>query len=295
MKYIISLSLFTIAILVLVPYDCFVSGRSPLSTSATSDDPPETTTSDDHPNETTHKTDVYKVVGLAGGPQYLPASYVKTFSRWQMDAATGRFVPTAASTASEKACAADASNVKNEDTLHIQPTINFVLQRGGVPTYLLAGLWVHGSPSSSAMQETTMMSSTDHHYLAQQWTTFAAAAEPNFRMEVFLGDRSEDRRLGVVDAVQMQQAIERLGTALATSHEEKLTVGFHLVSIPLKMMEMVDLDLARGKGGTMMLTCLATAEPNGLQVLKLDPTSLEQTATSKLEVEAFKVLSAALS
>ena len=272
--------------IVVVLFPHYVSGLSPVSTADKNSQVAE-------PGDA-EKGNVYKVVGpAAGGPQYLPASYVKTFSRWQISG-TGSLVP--AVTTEE--CTADESQEK-DDTIRIQPTINFLLKGGGVPAYLFAGLWVGtGTNNNGQSQSPEIMISGDnnHHYLAQQWTTFDVAVHPNFRMEIFLGlgDGVDDKRLGVVDAQEIKEAVEQLGTALASSQEEDLSGGFHIVSIPLKIMvDMSDLDMARGKGGTMMLTCVATAESNALQLLSLDEKAFEQqTATSKLVVEAFKVLSA---
>ena len=243
---------------------------------------------DNQETDDAEKREVYKVVGLLGKtPQYLPTSYVKSFSRWQLSD-TGSLVPIA--TPATEECTADESQMK-DDTISIQPTISFLLN-GGVPVYLFAGLWV--STGTHGQNKWQKMISGDNHHLAQQWTTFDIAAHPNFRMEVFMGkgDGIDEKRLGVVDAREIKEAVEQLGTALASCQEQDLSSGFHTVSIPLKMVDMSDLDMARGKGGTMMLTCVATAESNALQLLSLDMKSFEQTATSKLEVEAFKVLSA---
>lgn len=224
--------------------------------------------------------DVYKVVGLQGGTQYLPASYVNAFSRWQLDA-SGKLVAM-----STEECSVEKESGATEITMNIQPTINFLL-KGGVPTYIFAGLWVHDGQNKQISGEA--------NHLAQQWTTFSQAAKSNFRVEVFMGqgDGSNDRRLGVVDAPQIDQALEQLGTALSITNAKDLGNGFHIVTIPLKMMGMEDLDMARGKSGTMIMTCIATAEPEALKLLSLDNESLENTATSKLNVEAFKILSVA--
>ena len=125
--------------------------------------------------------------------------------------------------------------------------------------------------------------------IAQQWTTFDIAADPEFRVEVLMGhgDGSDDRRLGVVGAKRMNESIEKLGKALATTEIEDLASGFHIVIIPLQM-DMPALDMPRGKGGTRMLTAIATAEPDVVELLNLKD---DKTATSKLQVEAWKVFS----
>jgi hypothetical protein len=220
------------------------------------------------------KVEVYKIVGVpAGGTQYLPASYVKTFSRWQIDS-SGQIIAV-----SSEECALDKESAT---TISIQPTINFLLENG-VPSYLFVGLQVEEGKDKQS------------NHIAQQWTTFDTAAEANFRVEIFMGqeDRIDVQRLGVVDAKRMNQAVEQLGKSLAMSGLEDLASGFRIIEIPLKM-EMKGLDMARSKGGTMMVTCLATSEPDASRLLRLEESELEKTATSKLEVDAWKVLKTAL-
>jgi hypothetical protein len=225
-----------------------------------------------HETEWEEKIEVYKIVGVLGGTQHLPASYVDTFSRWRIDD-SDQIIPV-----SSEECALDK---ESSTTIRMQPTINFLL-KSGVPSYMFVGLQVE---EGKAMQI---------NHFAQQWTTFDTAAEPNFRVELFMSqpDGKTVQRLGVVDAKRINQAVEQLGKALSTTGVEDLASGFHIVEFPLKM-DMEVLEMARGKGGTMMLTCLATSEPDASRLLRIADKELEKTAASKLQVDAWRILGTA--
>lgn len=224
------------------------------------------------------KTDVYKIVGTPNGrTEYLPASYVKTFPRWQITKG-GELIPIS----TEEECNLDGAG--KSTTISIQPTINFFLRKG-VPTYLFVGLWANE-------QKTQHITPKTHHW-AQQWTTFDQATKSNFHVEVWMGpgNGSTDRRLGMVEAQPVKDAVEQLGIILATAQDQDLAEGYQVLTIPLKMYTIEDWDMAKGKGGLMMLTCVATGDADVGQLLSLDKSDLEQTAASTLQVEAFQVLS----
>lgn len=216
----------------------------------------------------------------------MPASYVKSLSFWQIVESSGQLVAI-----SKEECAAEQETAAAV-SISVQPTINFLL-KNGIPSYLFVGLWVDNGQTETESKQITL----ETNYLAQQWTTFEIAADPNFRIELFMGqgDGSDDRRLGMVDSKRVNQAVEQLGKTLATTEIDDLAQGFHIVTIPLKMDILEDLDMARGKGGTMMFTCLASAVaiPDTVQLLRIEDSLLEKTSTSQLQVEAWKVLNKA--
>lgn len=224
------------------------------------------------------KADVYKIVGTPNGrTEYLPASYAKSFPRWQVSKG-GELIPIS----TEEEC--NLNEAEKSTTISIQPTINFLLRKG-VPTYLFVGLWASDEKSPHITSKT--------HHWAQQWTAFDQATKSNFHVEVWMGpgNGSTDRRLGLVEAQPVKDAVEQLGIILATTQEQDLAEGYQILSIPLKMDTKEEWDMDRSKGGLMMLTSVATGEADVGQLLSLDKSDLEQTGASRLQVEAFQVLS----
>lgn len=224
------------------------------------------------------KAEVFRVVGVPGGTQFLPAAYVNTFRRWQIDPDSSKLAPI------EGSCFTDSTSVNGEDNISVQPTLNFLI-KGGAPAYVLAGL-LAATPTNNNEQVLLAASNTNH--LAQQWTTFAMAAEPKFRIELFLGpgDGTDDR-VGVVPAQTVNEVVERLGMALSQTNTQEFASGFHLVTIPVKM------DMNKNEAqqsDASMLTCVATAEPDARELLTLDESMLEMTATSMLGIEATQIL-----
>ena len=230
--------------------------------------------------ETTEEKDataeVYRIVGIPGsGIQYLPKSYVKTFPRWNVDPAEKKLIPVEEQT-TEGSCDSHSQS----DNISVQPTLNFLV-KGGVPTYVLVGLSV-GAPNDT---------SNNHNYLAQQWTTFATTAAPNFRVELFLGSGDgADNSVGVVDTPKIREYMEVFGQAFATAEHHDLQSGFHIVTITMKM-DTSKMETKQGDAST--LTCVGTSESDAKQMLALDDDQMETKATSKLSIEASKVLSTA--
>ena len=204
------------------------------------------------------------IVGIpGGGTQSLPISYVQSFQRWVVE--DGRVL--------SRVCNGDVSEVQWNDKLQIRPTLD-VLTKSGAPSYAMAGLQVKGNDQ-------------DLCPLARQWTTFAFAVEPNFRVEAFMTDGDsvdsyEAIKLQGDAAESMNAAMELFGILLSEMAEgSPLSEGFHIVSIPLGSDWT---NLRSPEKVPYTLTCLATAEPEAKELLTLDTSLVEMTASSVLEL-----------
>jgi len=264
------------------------------------------------------QVEVYRIVGITkGGTQSFPASYVKTFPRWKIDAQENRLVPISkedkddSSPADAPSC--DAAN-SSADKISVMPTLNFLI-KGGMPAYVMAGMSVGSTDDYYDGASATNFANINH--LAQQWTTFSMISEPNFRMEIFLGPNDgTDERLGMVSAKAVKAGVEQLGQALANTEDDRLSTDFHIVTIPMKLV----MDSARSDSNAaarrmqekmkqqqqqqsnektdytdstkmpLILTCMATAEPDARGLLTLENPLVELTATSKLSMAAQKIL-----
>lgn len=259
----------------------------------------------------------YKIVGVSGGTQHLPASYVQSFQQWRLS-----YVDEQDNNKQSlhkidftKRHLSDSA-LSPVETL-IQPTLD-VLLKGGVPAYLLAGLEVaiasrNSSTGSSDWSTSTGTSTT--HILAQQWTSFSMAVDPHLRLMLYQGPADgTDERLALVTTVNIKAAIERFGQMLSRAsssssssnrgEEEELvdlSNGFHIVSIPLATTtglswipfhvtepghttSMSEADACSNQN--LFLTCFLTAEPDPRELFQIDPELLEMTATSFLQINS---------
>jgi len=214
----------------------------------------------------------YKIVGVPGGTgtQLLPASYVSSFSWWTF--CRNRLVPVRTSavvTTAKNDVDGDSTGSflgrSSRGVVRIRPALD-VLVKGGVPSYVMAGLQcstfggneqgdaTEPESSPAAPTETTQEGAAVPALLlllAEQWTTFATAVEPNFRLAVYRGIADgADARLAFVDSSTVRGTVERLGVLLSESGDRKgkggdsdglseiensavLSDGFHIVSVPL--------------------------------------------------------------
>ncbi|CAB9513732.1 expressed unknown protein [Seminavis robusta] len=214
---------------------------------------------------------VYRIVEPTGATEVLPASYVKSFSRWTLDDG-GTLIPLRSSSSHEEGeCDADLESTITK--IIVRPTLNVILRPGAIPAYVAVGLLVVG----------------DHNnHLAQQWTSFQGTSHAQFRVELFWGGANgSDQRVGVVPPGTVRKALEQFGVALATTTHEKLQDGFHIVSVPLQMQ---DMSAERPTKDATWFTCLALTTQEAVQVLQMDPAQVQTLALSKLQVEAAKVL-----
>lgn len=239
-----------------------------------------------------------KIVGVAGtGTQYLPRSYVENFERWQ--------VQTSAGNDSVGLAKIDRRDVSvSNDNLWLRPSLD-IMFRNGVPSYCMAGILLHSDDSNVVWSPFT----------AEQWTTFAVPAEPAFRILLFVGsgDGTDDVLWAQAQHASIQDALSQLATLLAgVAPEKSLSTGYQIVSFPLDMkirQEQVDMDkesqsswieglgwlsvsqIVRdgqdanaNRGGTGVVTVMATGEIDAREVLTLDPALVEMTVTSLLQV-----------
>lgn len=206
------------------------------------------------------------IVGIpGGGTQSLPITYVQSFQRWTVQ---DRQILS-------RACDTKISEIEWNDGIRIRPTLD-VLVKSGAPSYVMAGLQIKGNDQ-------------DVCPLARQWTTFSFAVEPTFRLETFISNNNDNdehshEALLVNDnpVEQMKAAMELFGIVLSQIGEgSPLSEGFHILSIPLETDWSA---LPSPENGSYTLTCLATAEPEALELLTMDPDLVEMTASSVLEL-----------
>jgi hypothetical protein len=139
--------------------------------------------------------------------------------------------------------------------------------------YAFAGLEVHGA---------------DQPKLAHQWITFGTSVEPNFRMVVFKGpEDGTDDRLALVTPDQVRDALERLGNAMSRSGSVDLTMGFHVVSVPL-LRDWLSVE-SSDQDEKQVVTCVLTAERDPREVFTLSDDLIEMTATSLLRCQTLSL------
>jgi hypothetical protein len=156
-----------------------------------------------------------------------------------------------------------------EEGAKVRPTIDFLI-KAGLPTYVFAGLEVHR---------------VDETVLAHQWVTFSTAVEPKFRLLVFRGpgDGTDDC-LALFSPNEIQSSIERLGLALSQAGTNDLSLGFHMVSVPL-LPDWIHIPYYESRSRKDFLTCVLTAEAEPREVFTVDESLLEMTLTSFLQVD----------
>lgn len=207
----------------------------------------------------------FRIVGNSRtGTQYLPTSYALNFARWEIDR--------------------DSKLVRLEDQpvlnlssryTQIRPTIDFVV-RGGVPAYFMAGLQTSISVENIVRPYSSV--------IAQQWLTFDMSIEPNMRLLIFRGEGDgSDERVALFGPETVNNALERLAVTLSEENEQ-LKQGFHILSIPIDN-EWITLTEAEEciSDALVSVSCMATAEPEPRELLSLDDSLLEMTATSLLK------------
>ena len=250
-----------------------------------------------------------QIVGMPGGaPQMLPASYIKSLTRWSIEFSgdDGKEISV------EKLKGADSNDDDNGfvnptstlelwwpsdiDKLQARPTLDILLQRG-TPVYASGGMDIRVPPDAAADGMEWRNYGMNSQPLARQWTTFGFAIEPNFRVETFWGEASNNKDEGEetkkvkweclkqYSAADMTKTLELFAEFISEIDEESpLISGFHVVSIPMGT-EWFDLP----KGTPYALVSLATAEPDAEELLTMDTDLVAMTATSILGVEVSQI------
>jgi hypothetical protein len=125
--------------------------------------------------------------------------------------------------------------------------------------------------------------------IAQQWLPFHMIVEPNMRLLIFCGEGDgTDERLALFGPDDVNMALQRLGVALSmeSEHSEQLNQGFHIISIPMNDEWIsVTKNEEHTLGGLSTITCMVTAETEPRELLTLDDSLLELTATSLLQFD----------
>lgn len=244
-----------------------------------------------------------KIVGIPGSAtQHLPEAYVQSLARWLVvpnedgnDAQgdyTLREMKRSPSSPSQQA-------IVRDQPWSLQPSLD-VLFRNGVPSYVMAGVFLQSSSRSSSVVAP---------FTAFQWTTFANAVEPTFRILLYTGsgDGSDDVLWAQADPAALQQALGQLGVLLAEQGAAaSLASGFQIVSFPLSFTVQSALSAAEKEEESgfplsslvqhltgedpPFLTVLATAETDAREVLTLDPSLAEMTISSLLQVPMAQLL-----
>lgn len=207
----------------------------------------------------------FRIVGIPGtGTQFLPESYVSTFGRFQVEK----------SLLVRRVCRQGGYAPFVPGSI-IRPTLD-ILVKNGILSYVMVGVEEKDNPACPP--------------LAQQWTTFELVMEPNFRVEVFLGARDgKDEQIMQVETIQIQSALQEFGMILAET-SQAISEGFHVISIPLadKWTQIGDVDDVvvddTNNGDAKIITFLASAEPDARELLTLDSSLVEMTASSVMQM-----------
>lgn len=217
---------------------------------------------------------VFKIVGVPGtGTQHFPESYIANdglIRRWRVTSDHSVLQECTKTVSTSSMIPLDEPSPSSEGgQVSVRPTIEFLV-KSGTPMYTIAGLEVYGD---------------DQRRLAHQWITFGTSVEPNLRMVVFKGPGDgSDERLALVTPDQVRDALERLGNAMSQSGSVDLTVGFHVVSVPL-LRDWLSVG-SNHQEGKQVLTCVLTAERDPREVFTLSDDLIEMTATSLLTCQA---------
>jgi len=153
-----------------------------------------------------------QIVGLPGGTQFLPGSYISTIPRWSAEIAEDETISLSRLIGSgldrdlppQTVAQQFVNPTSNEElwwpadlqTLQVRPTLDFLVN-SGVPTYVLAGVEMK-VPSGASMDGSEWKNfGMNSQPLASQWTTFGIAVENGFRVELYYGtapitNKSED-------------------------------------------------------------------------------------------------------
>jgi hypothetical protein len=204
----------------------------------------------------------FRIVGIPGaGTQFLPESYVSTFGRFQVD--KNMFVP--------RACQGGYAPFVPGSI--IRPTLD-ILVKNGILAYVMVGVEEKDNPACPP--------------LAQQWTTFELVMEPTFRVEVFWGARDgKDEQIMKVETIQIQSLLQEFGIILSET-SQAISKGFHIISIPLAdIWTQVGDDVVDANGNARIMTFLASAEPDARELLTLDSSIVEMTASSVMQVRVY--------
>jgi hypothetical protein len=207
----------------------------------------------------------FRIVGIPGaGTQFLPESHVSTFGRFHVE--KSQLVP--------HACQSGGYSPFVPGSI-IRPTLD-ILVKNGLLSYVMVGVEEKDNPACPP--------------LAQQWTTFELVMEPNFRVEVFWGARDgKDEKIMQVETIHIQALLQDFGMILAESSQaaSSISKGFHIISIPLadNWTQVGDYDVVDANNGdAKIMTFLATAEPDARELLTLDSSLVEMTASSVMQV-----------
>eukprot|EP00979_Chaetoceros_neogracilis_P006986 scaffold1434_cov133-Chaetoceros_neogracile.AAC.8 len=143
-----------------------------------------------------------QIVGLAGGTQFLPGSYINTVPRWSAEMVADETIALSRLIGSgldrdlppQTVAQQFVDPTSNEElwwpadlqTLQARPTLDFLV-KDAVPTYVLAGVEMR-VPSESSMDGREWKNfGMNSQPLASQWTTFGIAVENGFRVELYYG------------------------------------------------------------------------------------------------------------
>ena len=218
----------------------------------------------------------FRIVGGSGTPtQLLPISYVRSIPRLSV----------VDDNTSKESLVKDVHAEDGLDAIatefRLQPTLDILVKPSSegsattmVPSYVIAGLQ-QVQPDTNGQTQ---------FFLAQQWVSFNwAATQPNFRLVVYQGSSDgTDERLALVPATRLQQIWEQLAQILANDNVKTDDSGFRILSFPIG--DVLEIPMTDITNADTMITCLATAEPSGRELLSLERDLLEMTVTTRLQV-----------
>lgn len=209
----------------------------------------------------------FRIVGMAGtGTQLLPENYVRSFARWTVEEQDLQ------QQQQQQIASLSSHASATRNTRSIRPTLD-VLVKAGTPAYVMAGLQV------ATMQDGSSSSISSTH-LAQQWTTFASAADRNFRIVIYKGaGDGTDERVLLIGNDRIRNILENLACILSRPDATRFAEGFHILSFPATT-EWIELDTSIDG----VLSCMATAESDSRELLSLNKDLLELTITSILQI-----------
>ncbi len=198
-------------------------------------------------------------------------------------------------------------------TIQIRPSLD-VFMNSASPSYLLAGLQVRVPPSSSKDGQEWKNFGMKSQPIASQWTSFGLAVENGFRVETFIGkmqnnDNEQDNEgidwepLYSLDddeqscysqknaaASSTSNAIEIFGGFLAELDENSpLASGMHILSIPVDnhWRDLPSPNLEKNE--QIRIASIGTVEPDAMELLSMDETLVEMSATSLLNINVLRI------
>jgi hypothetical protein len=263
-----------------------------------------------------------KIVGTPGGTtQYLPTSYIQTFGRWMVvNHQLTPLLPPSTVSAVPSPAAATAVVVAVQAKLDI-------LVKSGTPTYVMAGLQVqqqhlqhstsrpvYSIPPWTAHQWVTFGSVVEpdfrvilfqgHNEIDDEPKILAVASTDDIRVALedlglALQEQSLEQGFHIVSlplkmtktsrdvVMDNSQSIDDYENRSNPADDDADSTSTCTDDSNSKKLDWIPLN--HDITATSILTCLATAEVNARELLSLDPTLLEMTVTSILQVPLSQV------